>query len=129
MKSLLPLLCLGFSVPALASDLDNVVKIDSGYVLGSGTEVRVYKGIPFAAPPVGELRWRAPQPVNPWDDSIRVSKTFSLSCPQPPVAIPKERIGEDCLTSTCGRPRVRRPRSCPCSFRYSAADSWPARVR
>jgi carboxylesterase type B len=98
MKSVLPLLCLGFAVPALASDLDNVVKIDSGYVLGSGTEVRVYKGIPFAAPPVGELRWRAPQPVKPWDDSIRVSKTFSLSCPQPPVAIPKERIGEDCLS-------------------------------
>ena len=67
-------------------------------MLGSGTEVRVYKGIPFAAPPVGELRWRAPQPVKPWDDSIRVSKTFSLSCPQPPVAIPKERIGEDCLS-------------------------------
>jgi para-nitrobenzyl esterase len=98
MRSLLLLLALALSVPALASDLDNVVKIDSGYVLGSGTEVRVYKGIPFAAPPVGELRWRAPQPVKPWDDSIRVSKTFSLSCPQPPVAIPRERIGEDCLS-------------------------------
>ena len=97
MRSILPLLCLALSVPALASDLDNVVKIDSGYVLGSGTEVRVYKGIPYAAPPVGELRWRAPQPVKPWD-SIRVSKTFSLSCPQPPVAIAKERIGEDCLS-------------------------------
>jgi para-nitrobenzyl esterase len=97
MKSLLLLLSLVISVPALASDLDNVVKIDSGYVLGSGTAVRVYKGIPFAAPPVGDLRWRAPQPVEPWD-SIRVSKTFSLSCPQPPVAVPQERIGEDCLT-------------------------------
>jgi para-nitrobenzyl esterase len=93
------LLCLALSLSASAraSDLENVVKIDSGYVAGSGTAVRVYKGIPFAAPPVGELRWRAPQPVQPWD-SIRVSKTFSLSCVQPPVAIPKERIGEDCLT-------------------------------
>src|SRR4051812_36796906 len=39
------LLCLVLSVPVLASDRDNIVKIDSGYVLGSGTDVRVYKGI------------------------------------------------------------------------------------
>jgi len=98
MRHFLLLLCLVIWVPALASDLDNVVKIDSGYVLGSGTGVRAYKGIPFAAPPVGELRWRAPQPVKPWD-SIRVSKTFSLACPQPLLgAVPEERIGEDCLT-------------------------------
>jgi len=97
MRSLLALLCLIVSVPSHASDLDNIVKTDSGYVIGSGTAVRVYKGIPFAAPPVGELRWRAPQPVKPWD-SLRLAKTFSLSCPQPPLALPKERIGEDCLT-------------------------------
>jgi para-nitrobenzyl esterase len=97
MRFTLPLILLFIYVPAPASDLDNIVKIDSGYVLGSGTDVRVYKGIPFAAPPVGELRWRAPQPVKPWD-SLRLAKTFSLSCPQPPAVIPKERIGEDCLT-------------------------------
>ena len=97
MRHFLVLLCLVIGVPAFASDLDNVVKIDSGYVLGSGTDVRVYKGIPYASPPVGELRWRAPQPVKSWD-SIRVSKTFSLSCVQPAGAVPKERIGEDCLT-------------------------------
>ena len=94
MRHVLLLILIAISVPALASDLDNVVKIDSGYVLGSGTDVRIYKGIPFAAPPVGELRWRAPQPVKPWD-SIRISKAFSLSCPQPTG--PKDRMGEDCL--------------------------------
>ena len=97
MRHLLLLLCLVLPAPGLASDRDNVVKIDSGYVLGSGTDVRVYKGIPYAAPPVGELRWRAPQPVKPWD-SLRVSKSYSLSCPQPAGAAPKDRIGEDCLT-------------------------------
>jgi len=97
MRTLLPLLCLMIYVPSHASDLDNVVKTDAGYVVGSGTAVRVYKGIPFAAAPVGELRWRAPQPVKPWD-SLRLAKTFSLSCPQPPAVLPKERIGEDCLT-------------------------------
>jgi para-nitrobenzyl esterase len=97
MRFLLPLIFLALYTPVFASDLDNIVKIDSGYVLGSGSVVRVYRGIPFAAPPVGELRWRAPQPVKPWD-SIRISKTFSLSCPQPPAAVTKERMGEDCLT-------------------------------
>jgi len=95
MRFILPILCFLIPIPSLASDLDNVVKIDSGYVAGTGTDVRVYKGIPFAAPPVGELRWRAPQPVKPWD-SIRLSKSFSLPCPQPTG--PKDRMSEDCLT-------------------------------
>src|SRR5580698_3401829 len=88
MRSFLPLLCLVMYVSSHASDL---VNIDSGYLVGSGTTVRVYKGIPFAAPPVGELRWRAPQPVKPWD-SLRLAKAFALSCPQPPAAVPKERM-------------------------------------
>jgi carboxylesterase type B len=102
MRHLLLLFCLVTCLPALASDLENIVKIDSGYVLGSGTEVRVYKGIPYAAAPVGELRWRAPQPVKPWD-SIRVSKAFSLACPQPGAAV-KKLVGEDCLTANVWTP-------------------------
>jgi para-nitrobenzyl esterase len=50
---------------AATSGLETVVKIDSGLVSGSGTAVRSYKGIPFAAPPVGALRWKPPQPVKP----------------------------------------------------------------
>lgn len=45
------------------------VRIDSGLVQGlraGDAAVTAYKGIPFAAPPVGELRWKAPQPVKPW---------------------------------------------------------------
>ena len=41
----------------------------SGTVLGDvGNEVRVYRGIPHAAPPVGDLRWRPPQPAAPWSN-------------------------------------------------------------
>jgi para-nitrobenzyl esterase len=52
------------AVPALAAgpSLGTVVKIGAGWVAGSGTSVRVYKGIPCAAPPAGDLRWKPPQP-------------------------------------------------------------------
>lgn len=67
-----------------------------------GQEVRIYRGIPYAAPPVGELRWKPPQPVIPWK-GIRESTTFSLWATQTyPTApwtgrIQESGMGEDCL--------------------------------
>ena len=58
-------------------------KINSGVVCGlpSGIPtVTVFKGIPFAKPPVGDLRWRAPQPCEPWDGEY---KAYSFG-PVPP---------------------------------------------
>ena len=43
--------------------------------------VIVYKGIPYAAPPVGDLRWRAPQPVEPWD-TVMLANQFRTAAPQ-----------------------------------------------
>src|SRR5580704_19074688 len=43
--------------------------------------VRTFKGIPFAAPPVGELRWKAPQPVIPWR-GVRNASEFGARCMQ-----------------------------------------------
>jgi para-nitrobenzyl esterase len=82
------------AVSAMANDLDTVVKIDTGWVSGSGTTVRVYKGIPFAAAPTGDLRWKPPQPAKPWK-GIRVAKNFSANCPQAPL-LPGPQ-SEDCL--------------------------------
>ncbi len=69
-------------------------------------KIMAFKGIPFAAPPVGELRWTAPQPATPWQ-GIKDCTRFSASPMQPkPVPfsmwsaeflIPQEPIGEDCL--------------------------------
>ncbi|HJQ23949.1 MAG TPA: carboxylesterase/lipase family protein [Blastocatellia bacterium] len=62
------------------------VKIDAGQIsgltVGAAGDVRVYKGIPFAAPPTGALRWKAPQPVKPWS-GVRACTEFGASCPQP----------------------------------------------
>ncbi len=79
---------------ALATDLDTIVKIDSGWVAGSGGAVRTYKGIPYAAPPVGDLRWKPPQPPKAWK-GILLAKTFPANCPQMPV-VPGPQ-SEDCL--------------------------------
>lgn len=63
--------------PCLASEGDQV-RLDSGVVQGAGADasgVRAFKGIPFAAPPVGSLRWREPQPVAPWQ-GVRQATAF-----------------------------------------------------
>jgi len=79
---------------AATSGLQTVVKIDSGFVAGNGTTVRSYKGIPYAAPPTGELRWKPPQPVKPWT-GVRVAKAFPSNCSQMPL-VPGPQ-SEDCL--------------------------------
>jgi len=67
-----------------------------------GEDVRVYRGIPYAAPPVGDLRWKPPQPVTPWE-GIRECTHFSPMAPQSFPAsivyggIPEEGMSEDCL--------------------------------
>jgi para-nitrobenzyl esterase len=47
--------------------LKDPIKIDTGLISGTTVgDVHIYKGIPYAAPPVGDLRWKPPQPVAPW---------------------------------------------------------------
>ena len=61
-----------------------VLTVAGGKIQGvpsEAQEVVVYKGIPYAAPPVGELRWRAPQPAKPWE-GVRVCDTFGPIAPQ-----------------------------------------------
>jgi len=94
MKPILGALFLAAQAWAAVPGLGGIVKIDSGWVAGSGTTVRVYKGIPYAAPPVGDLRWKPPQPAKPWK-GILLAKTFPAMCPQAPL-IPGPQ-SEDCL--------------------------------
>lgn len=59
------------------------VKVEGGQIQGTVINgIAVYKGIPYAAPPVGELRWKAPQPVVPWE-GVRVCDSFGAPSIQP----------------------------------------------
>ncbi len=63
-----------------------IVKVDGGKVQGVETSIEgvyAYKGIPFAAAPTGDLRWKAPQPVTPWK-GVRVCDSFSAAGVQEP---------------------------------------------
>ncbi|MCL4783823.1 MAG: carboxylesterase family protein [Bryobacterales bacterium] len=88
-----------------------VVRVDSGQVQGVVEDgVVSFKGIPFAAPPVGELRWRPPRPVAPWE-GVRDASTFGANCmqgrfgPPPPAGANGEPSpSEDCLFLNVWRP-------------------------
>jgi para-nitrobenzyl esterase len=83
--------------PALSNP---VVNTDAGPVRGTEDGVvRVWKGIRYAAPPEGDLRWRAPQPPQPSTDVVDAFE-FGSICPQPKSPIPlgaATSVGEDCL--------------------------------
>ncbi|WP_040761579.1 carboxylesterase/lipase family protein [Spirosoma panaciterrae] len=87
----------------------DTVKVEGGQISGTlnkDGDVHIFRGIPFAAPPVGDLRWKAPQPVKPWS-GVRQCNAFGASpmqgTPNPfgpwsaEFLIPKEPISEDCL--------------------------------
>src|SRR4029453_379506 len=64
----------------------------------SGDDVIAFKAIPYAAPPVGELRWRPPQPPAAWS-GIRWAEAFGADAPQAATARTRAaRMDEDCLT-------------------------------
>jgi para-nitrobenzyl esterase len=82
------------------------VRLRTGRLEGavsSDGRVRAFLGIPYAAPPVGALRWRAPEPAAPWSGT-RSALSFGPSAPQPPIsplsfyAGGESRFDEDCLT-------------------------------
>lgn len=93
------------SAPAIA----DVVEVEGGMIRGvKEGEVFSFKGIPYAAPPVGENRWKRPQPVQPWE-GIKNCTQFGNSAFQPPqevvegskdtaeFLVSNKNYSEDCL--------------------------------
>jgi para-nitrobenzyl esterase len=77
------------------------VRVEGGSIQGTVEEgLTVYRGIPFAAPPVGDLRWRAPEPAAKWD-GVRQAAKFGPQCMQGMGQPRRRQLGssdsEDCL--------------------------------
>jgi para-nitrobenzyl esterase len=83
--SIIALLCFCFAPAQSQSDSRPLVTIDSGALEGAhfGPEPSeiMYLGIPYAAPPTGERRWRPPQPVEKWQGA-RKANSYGAACPQ-----------------------------------------------
>lgn len=78
------LLLTAFTAAVLSGAALDQVRTESGAVSGAASlkpGVRAFKGIPFAAPPVGNLRWRAPEPPAPWQGILKADH-FAPICPQ-----------------------------------------------
>lgn len=92
-----------FASVAAAESPAPTVTVTGGEIAGATDGgVAVYKGIPYAAPPVGDLRWKPPQPVEDWD-GVHDATEFGPACPQlgyPEMSLyyrPPEPESEDCL--------------------------------
>src|SRR5262245_44219435 len=102
---LIPAAVLLSTLSAFAAITDPI-KIEQGLLsgtTGNSADVRVYRGIPYAAPPVGDLRWKAPQPAAPWK-GVRQATEMPHACwqtPYPPAAAIYQAklppLSEDCL--------------------------------
>jgi len=91
------------------------IQIENGKLLGVLTadqKVIAYKGIPYALPPVDELRWVAPQPVGRWKN-VLYARDFGPHCPQsggyPDMVFHDPGAGEDCLTLNVWAPADAKP--------------------
>lgn len=90
-----------------------LVETQQGNVMGVvQNDIHIWRGIPYAAPPTGQLRWRAPQPVAPWQGE-RPANTFSCASWQD-IEYCRElgggdpgRFSEDCLYLNIWAPAVR----------------------
>jgi para-nitrobenzyl esterase len=112
-------LCLALAVTACALTASpsraqgDAVRIRTGDVIGAVHEgIVAFKGIPYAAPPIGELRWRPPREPKSWKQPLKAID-YGPSCPQPlpvrrvPPGSAAERTSEDCLTLNVWTPAAR----------------------
>ena len=146
MKSLRFLLAISMISPSLFcqdNDVNPVLTIEGGTIVGVMTPMKgivAYKGVPFAAPPVGDLRWREPQAVVPWEGT-KVADKYGAAAEQvtwdPESFYGKEwrasgsvPFSEDCLylniwTPAAGQTEKRRGMGCArCHPGFGNVPPW-----
>ena len=100
-KTILSIIMLAAAYIGAAAQTAPQVQTVSGTLEGIDCSgVKVFKGVPFAAPPVGNLRWKAPQPVEKWE-GVRQAKDFGPNPMQEAVfgdmMFGTKEMSEDCL--------------------------------
>jgi len=107
---ILALLTISFSAIAQLNNNAPQVKTANGILEGvNHSGVKIFKGVPFAAPPIGQYRWREPQPVKNWD-GVRKADKFGSRPMQKPVFSDmnflSEKVSEDCLYLNVWTPAI-----------------------
>jgi len=107
-------------------------KVENGTIEGlydTKTGLQYYLGIPFAKPPVGDLRWKAPQSLSNWT-GVKQTKAFGPRAIQAPVfgdmGFRSNGISEDCLYLNVWSPAKRNTTGLPVLVYFVAAGSLPA---
>ena len=84
-----------FGVPAIAADSNPSIAVTGGEISGGlWSQGAVFKGVPYALAPIGDLRWRAPQPAAKWE-GVRAADKFAPGPIQ--GGNPPSGKSEDCL--------------------------------
>jgi para-nitrobenzyl esterase len=100
MRIIVTVLLVSIAVLGGRAQSDPIVGVTGGQIRGSARAGgAVFKGIPFAAPPTGERRWREPMPVQPWS-GVRDATKFGAVCAQIPTPVVGDAVktaSEDCL--------------------------------
>jgi carboxylesterase type B len=91
-----------------AGDGGTIVRVDTGLLRGANSDgVDSFLGVPYAQPPTGDLRWRAPQPARPWS-GMRDALAFGNRCPAAASTNGPRSETEDCLLLNVFRPAAAR---------------------
>ncbi|MEJ2110349.1 MAG: carboxylesterase family protein [Acidobacteriota bacterium] len=115
--------CVAFLVVVLcacagsAPPLTTTVEVTGGTIEGvQENGIFSYKGIPFAQPPVGDLRWKEPQPVEPWTD-VKKADAFGPACMQTANSMGNSApVSEDCLYINVWTPAQKTDEKLPVIF-------------
>jgi para-nitrobenzyl esterase len=112
--------CLGFLIGLVALSFGAFAQLNSnapkvktvnGVIEGiNDSGVKTFEGVPFAAPPVGDLRWREPQPVKNWDGVRKADKYGSRPMQKPiysDMNFRSEKVSEDCLYLNVWTPAIK----------------------
>ncbi len=125
---------LAFFSPNWAFALSKATKVstESGPVVGVQADngIDMFLGIPYAEPPVGELRWKAPQPIAPWSKPL-TADNYGPNCPQKRVDKVASGTSEDCLRLNVWTPDVASTEKLPVmvwfhpgSFSINSGNTW-----